>query len=270
MFVNARSPTAHDPAELPLHAPAEQRSLAVHEFPSSQGVPSTTVGCEQAPVAGSHVPGAWHWSGDEQATVEPEHAPAWHTSLFVQALLSLHAVPSAIVGVEHAPLLGSQVPAVWHWSCAAHATGFAPAQTPDWQVSVRVQALPSLQAVPLASAGFEQAPVPGSHVPAAWHWSAAAHVTGLAPVHTPERQVSVRVQALPSVQDVPSASAGFEHAPVVGLHIPAPWHWSWAVQLTGFPPVQAPDWQVSVCVQAFPSLHDDPLALFGFVHAPVL
>src|SRR6185312_4728634 len=215
MFVNARSPTAHDPAELPLHAPAEQRSLAVHEFPSSQGVPSTTVGCEQAPVAGSHVPGAWHWSGDEQATVEPEHAPAWHTSLFVQALLSLHAVPSAIVGVEHAPLLGSQVPAVWHWSCAAHATGFAPA-------------------------------------------------------HTPDRQVSVRVQALPSVQAVPSASAGFEHAPVVGLHIPAPWHWSWAVQLTGFPPVQAPDWQVSVCVQAFPSLHDDPLALFGFVHAPVL
>jgi hypothetical protein len=34
----------------------------------------------------------------------------------------------------------------------------------DW-----VQAFPSLQAVLLALAGFEQVPLVGSHVPAVWH-----------------------------------------------------------------------------------------------------
>jgi len=36
-------------------------------------------------------------------------------------------------------------------------------------VSLCVHALPSLQAVPLAFAGFEHIPVLGSHVPAVWH-----------------------------------------------------------------------------------------------------
>jgi hypothetical protein len=44
--------------------------------------------------------------------------------------------------------------------------GFPPVQAPAWQVSVRVQALPSLQAVPSVTFGFEQAPVDGLHVPA--------------------------------------------------------------------------------------------------------
>jgi len=48
-------------------------------------------------------------------------------------------------------------------------TGLLPVQTPLWQVSVCVQALPSLQAAPFAFGGFEQAPVEGSHVPAVWH-----------------------------------------------------------------------------------------------------
>ena len=47
--------------------------------------------------------------------------------------------------------------------------GFDPVQTPAWHVSVWVQALPSLQVAPLAFAGFEQIPVPGSQTPASWH-----------------------------------------------------------------------------------------------------
>jgi len=50
-----------------------------------------------------------------------------------------------------------------------HVTGFAPVQVPPWQVSLWVQAFPSLQAVPSGFAGFEQVPVAGSHVPASWH-----------------------------------------------------------------------------------------------------
>src|SRR5438093_95127 len=95
---------------------------------------------------------------------------------------------------------------------------------PDSQVSVWVQALPSLHDVPLAAFGFEQLPVAGSHVPATWHWSLAVHVTGLEPVHAPVWHVSVCVHALPSLHDVPLGALGFEHVPVAGLHVPATWH----------------------------------------------
>ncbi len=47
--------------------------------------------------------------------------------------------------------------------------GFEPVQAPFWQVSACVQALPSLQDVPLVAMGLEQAPVDGLQVPATWH-----------------------------------------------------------------------------------------------------
>jgi hypothetical protein len=44
-----------------------------------------------------------------------------------------------------------------------------PVQVPAWQVSLWVQALPSLQAAPLGAFGLEQVPVAGLQVPATWH-----------------------------------------------------------------------------------------------------
>jgi hypothetical protein len=44
-------------------------------------------------------------------------------------------------------------------------TGLDPVHVPAMHASVCVHALPSLQAVPLAATGFEQAPVAESHVP---------------------------------------------------------------------------------------------------------
>src|SRR5579863_4474612 len=81
-------------------------------------------------------------------------------------------------------------------------------QRPASHVSPLVHGLPSLQAVPLGASGLEQMPVEGSQVPAAWHWSEAVHTTGLDPVHTPAWQVSICVQALPSLQALPSGLAG--------------------------------------------------------------
>jgi hypothetical protein len=46
-------------------------------------------------------------------------------------------------------------------------TGFVPAHTPASHLSVCVQPLLSLQAVPSDLAGFEQTPVEGLQVPAA-------------------------------------------------------------------------------------------------------
>jgi hypothetical protein len=99
-----------------------------------------------------------------------------------------------------------------------------PLQLPAWHESVCVQALPSSHEEPLAFAGFVQTPVLVLHAPAVWHWSAAAQVTGFAPVQVPAWQESDCVQALPSVHEEPSAFAGFEHTPVPVLHVPAEWH----------------------------------------------
>ena len=48
--------------------------------------------------------------------------------------------------------------------------------------------------------------------------------TGFAPVQLPAWQVSAWVQAFESLQPVPLALAGFEHAPVAGSQVPASWH----------------------------------------------
>jgi hypothetical protein len=48
------------------------------------------------------------------------------------------------------------------------------------------------------------------------------------------------VQALPSLQPVPLGFEGLEQTPFNVLHVPATWHWSLAVQVTGFVPVQTP------------------------------
>jgi hypothetical protein len=98
--------------------------------------------------------------------------------------------------------------------------------------------------------------------PAFWHWPGAAQVTAVPPVHAPARQVSLCVQALLSLQAVPSGLFADEQVPVAGLHEPAVVHEPAAPQTMGFAPVQAPAWHVSVWVQPLPSSHDDPLALF--------
>ena len=103
-------------------------------------------------------------------------------------------------------------------------TGLVPVQMPAWQVSVLVHGLPSVQAEPLTFAGFEQAPVAGLQVPASWHWSEAAQVTGLVPTQTPLWQTSVCVHGLPSLQALPSALFGCEQMPVTGSQEPAAWH----------------------------------------------
>ena len=108
-------------------------------------------------------------STSDGAVGVPVQMPPVQPSPSVQATPSLHAVPSGAAGFEQLPVPELHVPATWHWSLAVHTTGFDPAQTPAWHVSVWVHRLPSLHAVPFGAAGFEQVPVPELHVPATWH-----------------------------------------------------------------------------------------------------
>src|SRR5437879_545986 len=154
----------------PTQAPAWQVSVCVHALASLQRVPLGLAGSLERPVAGVQVPGVWHWSAAVQTTgLAPTQAPAWQVSLCVHAFASLQLAPLGLARLLQAPVAGSQVPAVWHWSAAVHTTGFAPTQAPAWQVSLCVHALASLQLVPLGLAGLLQTPVAGSQVPAVWH-----------------------------------------------------------------------------------------------------
>src|SRR5207248_2145586 len=139
---------------------------------------------------------------------------------------------------------GAQAPATWQGSSAAQATWLPPTQAPPWQVSVRVQRSPSSQAAPSPRGGSEQAPVAGAQAPARWHGSRAAQATGLPPTQAPPWQVSVRVQASPSLQALPSGLPGLLQVPVAGLQVPAVWQASLAVQVVAVP-VHTPDWQRS-------------------------
>ena len=210
--------------------------------PSVQAAPFGRGGFEQRPVSASHEPTRWHWSCAVHVTKPVDvQTPAWQASPVVHALPSLHGAPFVFGGFVHVPVMGLHVPGSWHWSSAVHVTGFAPVQLPDWQGSVCVQRSPSLHGLPFVLAGFEHTPVDGLHAPASWHWSCAVHTTGFAPAHAPFWQVSVCVQALPSEHGAPFVLAGFEHVPVDGLHVPGSWHWSSALQATGFAPVHVPD-----------------------------
>lgn len=98
----------------PVHTPPTQTSVRVQAFRSPQGVLSGRGGYEQRPVAGTHVPGSWHWSGSGQVRLVPVQTPSWHVSPVVQRLPSLQPVSFGLGGFEHTPFAGSQVPASWH------------------------------------------------------------------------------------------------------------------------------------------------------------
>src|SRR2546428_204094 len=150
--------------------------------------------------------------------------PAWQESDWVQASPSVQVLPFGLSGLEQVPLAVSQVPATWHWSRAAQTTGFAPTQAPPWQVSVGVQAFPSVQVLPFGLSGLEQVPLAGSQVPVAWHWSSAAQATGFALLQTAPGPAEVCVLALPSVLVVPFGLSGLEQVPVAGSQVPTSWH----------------------------------------------
>jgi len=88
-------------------------------------------------------------------------------------------------------------------------------------------------------------------------------------VQVPPSHAAARVHDFPSLQLVPSFAFGFEHTPVAGVHVPAMWHWSLAVHVTGLDPVHTPDWHVFVWKQRFELVHAVPSVTGGFEHTPV-
>jgi hypothetical protein len=182
--------------------------------------------------------------------------PPWHVSGVHLLPSRSQPVPSVLLGgVPQLPVPGSHVALLWHASAPPHTVAVPAVQVPLWHVSgVHLLASRS-QLVPLVLlGGVPQVPVLGLQVALLWHASAPPQVIVTGPVtQTPLWQVSA-VHLLPFSQPDPSDFAGFVHMPVAESHVPALWHWSLAVHVTGVP-LHVPLWHTSPVVQLLPSLH---------------
>jgi hypothetical protein len=165
-----------------------------------------------------------------QVGVPPVQLPPWHCWLLVQNSPSSHAVPFGWkASAGHDALEPVQFSATSHGPFAGR-----------HRVPLCLSALGG-HVVPEQNAGSSQGPAASRHTVLfpAGSWTHPSVVSHLAVVHTfpssaqvrggpgtqvPPLQVSVVVQALPSLQDVPFVAGGLEQVPVGGSQVPATWH----------------------------------------------
>jgi hypothetical protein len=114
-----------------VQAPAWQTSTPLQALPSPHEEPFGFGGSEHCPLEGLHVPASWHWSLATQVTGVPGvQVPLWHVSEPLHWSPSAQEVPFGLLGFEHCPFDGLQVPASWHWSLATQVTGVPGVQVP--------------------------------------------------------------------------------------------------------------------------------------------
>src|SRR5438309_2972741 len=255
-----------------MHTPPWQASPLVQALPSSQGVVSATAVPRHTPLwqVSPVVQGLPSSHGVLSGSGVPAQTPPWQVSLLVQEFSSSHAAPSSsaalptqvpfwqvsaavqalpssqlvpVSGVTVQPDVPSQV-RVLHWS-EVQVIVVPTHCPPPSQVSLKVQALPSSQVVPVIGVTV-QLDVP-LHV-------RVLHVSEVKvmamPTHCPPpSQVSLNVQALPSSQLVPVSGVTAQLAVPLQVRV---LHWSEVqvmVVMTHWPPLV----QVSLKVQALPS-----------------
>src|SRR5436190_14010081 len=220
-----------------VHVPPWQVSLCVQASPSSQLVPVSGVTVQLDVPLQVRV---LHWSEVQVSAVPTHWPPPVQVSLNVQALPSSHAAPVLGVTVQlDVPLQ------VWvlHWSEVQVIA--VPTHRPlPSQVSLKEQALPSSQLVPVSGVTVQLA-VPLQ----VWvlHWSEVQVIAVLTHWLLPS-QVSLKEQASPSSQLVPVCGVTVQLAvplQVRVLHVSE-------VHVTAVL-WQTPASQLSM-VQAFPSL----------------
>lgn len=176
-------------------------------------------------------------------TVVPEtHTPPPQTSPVVQALPSEQA--AALLVWTH-PVAGLHPSSVQTFE-SLHAKAAPPTHVPPAQASFVVQAFPSLQGDVLF---VWVHPVTGLH-PSVVHTLPSSQFGPTPPKHVPPAHVSPVVQALPSSQ---GAVLLVCVQPVAGLQASSV-HTLPSSQLGAGPPRQVPAEQVSLVVQALPSL----------------
>src|SRR2546427_291684 len=211
---------------MPVHTPLWQVSPVVQAFPSSHGVLSGSGVPAQTPpsqvsllvqeLLSSH-------AAPSSSAALPTQVPFWQVSAAVQALPSSQLVPVNGVTVQLAVPLQVRV---LHWSEVQVIA--VPTHWPLLvQVSLKVQASPSLQLVPVSGVTVQlEVPLQVRVL----HWSEVQ--VSAVPTHCPlPSQVSLKEQASPSLQLVPVSGV------TVQLDVPLQvrvLHWS-EVQVSAVP-----------------------------------
>jgi len=213
--------------------------LVVQALPSPQG--AVLFVCTQPPD-GLQLSSVQTLPSSQLGGAPPTQAPPLHVSLVVQALPSLHG---ALLLVWTQPVAGSQPSSVQPLPSLQFGAG-PPMQRPPLQASLVVQALPSLHGSVLLP--WTQ-PVVGLQLSSVQRLSSSQFGAG-PPTQLPWLQVSLVVQALPSVQ---GAVLFVCTQPVDGLQVSSVQRLP-SSQLGGAPPTHRPPLQVSLVVQALPSL----------------
>jgi hypothetical protein len=192
--------------------------------------------------AGMNVTQAFGWYAHDP--VVESHESTVHGSLSSQ----LTGVPL------WQPSVLSHVSVPLHESPSLQSSGEPGVQDPSIHTSSVVQTLPSSQGAMLCT---NTHPVCGSQLSSV-HALLSLQTTCSPGSQMPVWHASFVLQALPSSHTVPFRMAGFEHSPVVVLHIPSKWHWSSGVQTVSLKPTHWPLWQKSPDVHALPSLQPSP------------
>jgi glyoxylate utilization-related uncharacterized protein len=231
----------------PTQEPPEQVSLVVQAFPSLQ---DAVLLLWVQPVAGLQASLVQPLLSLQLGAAPPTQVPLAQVSPAVQALPSLH---DAVLLVCVQPVAGLQ-PSLVQTLPSSQLGADPPAQAPPEQVSLVVQALPSLQGAVLLVWAH---PVAGMQVSSV-HPLLSLQLGATPPAQAPPAQVSPVVQAFPSLHD---AALLAWVQPVAGLQaslvqtLPS-------LQFGAGPPTQVPPAQVSLVVQALPSLHDAVLLVW--------
>src|SRR6266849_1679369 len=188
----------------PTHEPRAQVSLVVQAFPSLHGL--VLLVCTQ-PVTGLQLSSVQTLLSLQLAAGPPTHAPAAQVSLVVQAFPSLQGL--VLLMWVH-PLAGLQASVVQTFPSSQLGAG-PPTQVPPLQVSLVVQAFPSLQGLELLVC---TQPVAGLQLSSVQTFPSSQLGAG-PPTHAPAAQVSLVVQAFPSLQ---GAVLLMCTQPVAGVH----------------------------------------------------
>jgi hypothetical protein len=225
--------------------PWTQASPAVHALPSVHGSLFSTL---WQPASGSQKSSVQGFPSPQFGAPEPTHAPPAHWSPSVHTFPSLHGF---VFGNPWHPADGLQKSSV-HGLPSSQLSGAPETQTPPWQVSLKVQALPSEHGPSLF---WCTQPRSGLH-PSVVHGLPSSQSSATPETHSPFRQPSPKVQALPSSQG-PGCLVCTQPCPALQVS---------AVQSlpsshpAGCPPTQAPPLHTSPSVHTSPSLHG---AMFG-------
>ena len=232
-------PSSQSVVEPPTQSPPLHVSELVHAFPSVHAAELLTYA---HPVAGSQLSSVHTFPSSQLGAAPPTQAPLEQVSPAVHASPSLHG---AVLFTWAQPVAGSQLSSV-HTLPSSQSGAGPPTQIPLAQVSLAVQASPSLQGAVLLTCAQ---PLAGSQLSSVQ--TLPSSQLGAGPTtQIPPAQVSPVVQESLSLQD----TVLFRWTQPVAGSQPSSVHTFPSSQSVAGPTTQIPPAQVSLAVQASPSL----------------